>query len=130
MTRNIIAASFVFACSAWAGDKYIGTISSSGASANNKTPASTDAGFVIPPNQKLSVQCSSDAYLTTDTGGAITTTNGAYVFAGSLFQTSTGGQFSTTLDGGANSPATNQLNILSVDAGAVSCKVFTRLGTE
>lgn len=131
MIRRLLVVSLVVAGAAFAGDRYIGTISSGGAAANNRA-SSNDAGFVVPQSTKLSVSCLYDAYMVIDSPSAATSTTGVVVYSSLSvpFPTSSGGMFSVTLDGGANAPITTIVSILPVDGGVNSCRLFTRLGTE
>jgi len=119
--RRLLLASSLVAATALAGEKYIGTISAS-TSFNNST---TDAGFTIPSNQKLSIQCDEASFVRVCdklTGCTATAVNGVKVAQDALFQTSTPN--STT---GAAYVA-----VLSTvtDGGYSDCNVFLRAGNE
>ena len=119
--RHVFAAACLIAATAWAGERFIGTISAS-TSFNNST---TDAGFAIPSNQKLSIQCTEGAYVVICdklTGCTATSTTGVKLPADALFQTST----PSTTTGAAYVAILSTLT----DGGYSNCRVFTRSGTE
>ena len=121
MKRAAYVVSFVALC-AWAGDRYLGTITSTGSSVN---AGSTSSPFSIPTGAKLTVQCDATTYLNTDTKTAVTSSNGVKLSADQAWQTSTGYQ-TVTNDGGVPSSIVNVIS----SSGTVNCKVFQRLGTE
>lgn len=119
--RHAIAAACLLAVTALAGEKYLGTISAN-TSYNNST---SDGGFSIPSNQKLSIQCTEGAYVVICdklTGCTATATSGVKLPADALFQTST----PSTTNGAAYVAVLSTLT----DGGYSNCRVFTRSGTE
>ena len=122
MRRTILATCLV-AVTALAGEKYIGTISAQTATSYNNS--TTDAGFAIPSNQKLSVQCDEASFVRVCdklSGCSATTVNGVRVAQNELFQTST----PSTTTGSAF------VSVLSTvtDGGYSDCNVFLRAGNE
>lgn len=119
--RHVFAAACLIAATAWAGERYIGTISAS-TTFNNST---TDAGFFIPSNQRLSIQCDEASYVRVCdklTSCTVTAVNGVKVAQDALFQTST----PNTTTGAA------YVAVLSTvtDGGYSDCNVFLRAGNE
>lgn len=119
--RHVFAAACLIAATAWAGERYIGTISAS-TSFNNST---TDAGFAIPSNQRLSVQCDEASFIRVCdklSGCTATTVNGVKVSQGELFETST----PSTTSGAAFVAVLSTVT----DGGFSDCNVFLRAGNE
>jgi len=122
--RATLMATLVLALPAWAGERYLGTITSTGADTTNATTATP---FFVPRGAKLTLQCDATAYVLTDSSTPVSASNGIKVSGDELFPTSTGTQVvdtsSTAAAGGA------VVRVVSA-SGTVNCKVFERRGTE
>lgn len=113
---------------ALAGEKYLGTLTPSGVSTNNKG-AGADGGFKVPTNSKITGQC-----VNPDGGSASTsfcvniatcsTLIGYYLTQTQGLPTSTNGITSTLLDGGTTGLVSAYCPEINV------CTVWLRDGTE
>lgn len=117
----------LFASTAFAGERFIGKITTAGADTTNATTA---APFAVPFSTKLTIWCDAAAYIAVGTTTAASATSGAVpVSALEKFPTSTGSQ------GGAGSvqvvvsgKTSAVVRVFAVSA--VNCYVSTRLGSE
>ena len=127
--KKILAVLCLMASSAFAGEKYLGTIAgTSGPTAKNNHNTATP--FRIPPMSLVSVQCDAAAYVATDTVTA-TSTNGVKINADSILPTSVGVHTMAPSTDAGVSALTNTAVISVIGAsGAVNCKVFERRGNE
>lgn len=110
-----------FAFSADAGERYLGTLTSTGTAVTNATTATP---FVITPVSKLTIQCDAASYIATD-ATTVTSSNGLKLNADVALPTSTGGQNPTTI----SSVPTARVAMIS-SSGTTNCKVFDRSGKE
>ena len=151
------AGAVVFATYAWAGERYLGTITSPNFyTAGSVSNATTATYFVIPAMAKITIDCDAAAYVLTDIpvqadlayydpadGGALQYDGGYFNADGGLGQqggvTSTNGVYiaAHTLlptSVGSNKAVLGGLPsaLVSVVAvsGTVNCKVFERTGRE
>lgn len=137
--RTALLAVALLALPAMAGERLLGTITSSAGA--DTTNVSTAVPFKIPFAIPITIQCNATAYVVTDTATAASSTTAIRIAADFIFPTSTGSS--------GNSPAVSALaadgGILSTDGGvlpaksavvrvagpaAVACQVWSRAGTE
>lgn len=117
--RKVLAGLFVFASVVFAGERYLGTIRTSGnASATNRT---TTNPFLISGPVKLSIYCVDAAPLVCTDNDVCTTdggvNHGITIPANTIFPTSIARQ----------TPDASVAIVSTLDAG---CQVFSRTGTE
>jgi hypothetical protein len=122
---SFVVVVMMYASSAFAAEKYLGTIfSATGADTTNETTASP---FFIPFSAKITVQCTINTYINVSTLTAPTSTNALMIFASEKFPTSTESQ-NTSPTVTITSKKSTLVRISA--AGADTCLVFQRLGTE
>lgn len=122
MTKALFVVLAFLSTSAFAGEKFLGTIvSAAGADVTNATTA---APFVIPTSALISVQCTAAAYVITDDTTAVTAARGINVTSGQFLPTSTSNQEIVVIS--------SQVSSIVRVAGpaAVNCTVWTRRGNE
>ena len=126
MRNLLLAVAVCLSSTALAGEKYLGTITSTGSDTTNVT---TSTAFYIPPDAKITIQCSATAYVITDSSSAVTSSNGVKLSADTIFPTSTGSQVrdAPVTDGGTTKGAI--VRVISA-SGTVNCLVFERRGSE
>ena len=115
--KRILLLSLFLSAPAFAGDQYLGTVTSSGVDAINT--------FVIPLNIRISVQCDAAAYFITDSASAITAANGIYLSQWLFFPSSVG-SIVRQLVGGIPSAI---VRVISV-TGTANCKILRPQGNE
>jgi hypothetical protein len=142
MRRAVILGVLALAASvALAGETYLGSIEAlPPAGGTNFYP--DGGGFAVPRNQKLSLWCTTDAFVLTDgrggrdvavlnDGGVGDAGPGLPVTALRLFPTSTGvASYRLGLDGGLESPANGGGLVRASGTASTVCHVYQRLGSE
>jgi hypothetical protein len=128
MKRAIRIAAVVFVClspfPAWAGERYLGTITSTGADTTNATTANP---FNIPRGRKITIQCDAVAYVITDTTTVVSAATGIKLDVDEKFPTSTG---TMVIDTSGTAAAGGAIVRVISASGTVNCKVFERTGSE
>ena len=132
--RTRLAALALLAClaapPALAGETFVGKIVS--AAGADTTNATTSTPFFVPAGTKFTMYCSAAAYVCVDTASACTDTAGATpgvpVAALTVFPTSTSVAGGPVVPAGTAAARGSYLRI--VGAGAVTCTVWVRQGTE
>jgi hypothetical protein len=122
MFKYLTLASILLASSAFAGEKFLGTIvSAAGADTTNGTTA---VPFLVPTGQTITIQCNAAAFVITDDTVAVTTLRGLNLSTNQIFLTSTSNQEIIVISSQVSA-------IVRVGgAGAVSCSVWTNRGNE
>ena len=125
MKQRALTFALLLSCSAWAGEiKYLGRLTSTGASVNNSTTA---VPFAIPVMAKLTLYCDAAARIlheseTTSLAGA---DMGVPLPATTLCSSSSGGRNTIRISGVLSA----FLAMIPV-TGTVNCDVWLRTGTE
>lgn len=131
MRNALLAAAICLSSTAFAGERYLGTITSTGSDTTNATTATP---FFIPKDAKVTMQCDATAYVLTDSSSAVTSSNGIKLSSDALFPTSTGSltkdTTATLADGGTNTGYGGAIIRVISSSGTVSCKVWERRGNE
>ena len=122
MKRLILVAVVLLSLPAIAGERLLGTLTSTGSDVTNATTA---VPFFVPPDAKLTVQCDATAYFITDDETAVTSARGLKLGADVLFPTSTGTLVRVTI----STQSSAVLRVISA-SGTVNCKVWERRGNE